>query len=416
MRRGVPDLLFNKGDLRLSLDAQGKELVREVESVPEEHVVRADAEEWAEALEERYAVEAARLLVDQIWREETQRAQVDVSWDHFRPFIEDRSRPAYVPGHRTAVHIPFSGEWDVFQMKPSQYTFNPPRALLGQDELQLPVEYPDDTPANIDAETASLVQMVQQWLGFAGADINGYNASLKNVALSAISARRQRIEQHQAHLSTSTIPVGPPADRSKTCIPDVIKRRPAPVLPSTPPGQPIRLEPVLEGEVFEHILFVIREHTRSMERNPGAYAGMGEEARRHVILDALNTHYRGAGAAEAFNFGGHTDIRVQHEGRNLFVAECKFWDGAAKFTKTVDQFLGYQAWRDTKLAILMFVRERDLTAIIERGRAALEAHPQFVEWQPAAEETELPATVCWKGDDRRHADLNVFFISTPIEK
>ena len=79
MRRGVPDLLFNKGDLRLSLDAQGKELVREVESVPEEHVVRADAEEWAEALEERYAVEAARLLVDQIWREETQRAQVDVS-------------------------------------------------------------------------------------------------------------------------------------------------------------------------------------------------------------------------------------------------------------------------------------------------------------------------------------------------
>ena len=153
-----------------------------------------------------------------------------------------------------------------------------------------------------------------------------------------------------------------------------------------------------------------------MERNPGAYAGMGEEARRHVILDALNTRYRGAGAAEAFNFGGHTDIRVQHEGRNLFVAECKFWDGAVKFTKTLDQLFGYQAWRDTKLAILMFVRERDLTTIVERGKAALEEHSQFVEWQAAAEETELRATVRWKGDARRHADLNVFFISTPIEK
>ena len=74
-----------------------------------------------------------------------------------------------------------------------------------------------------------------------------------------------------------------------------------------------------------------------MERKPGAYAGMGEEARRHVILDALNTHYVGAGAGEAFNFGRDADIRIQHEGRNLFVAECKFWDGAAKFTKTLDQ-------------------------------------------------------------------------------
>ena len=153
-----------------------------------------------------------------------------------------------------------------------------------------------------------------------------------------------------------------------------------------------------------------------MERNPGAYAGMGEEARRHVILDALNTHYVSAGAAEAFNFGEDTDIRIQHEGRNLFVAECKFWDGAAKFTKTLDQLFGYQSWRDTKLAVLMFVRERDLTTIVERGNTALQEHPQFVQLQAAAEETELRATVDFKGDACRPADLNVFFIPTPIEK
>lgn len=44
--------------------------------------------------------------------------------------------------------------------------------------------------------------------------------------------------------------------------------------------------------------------------------------------------------------------------------------------------------RDTKLAVVMFVRERDLTSIIEKGRDALAPHPQFVEWKTPAGETE----------------------------
>ena len=85
-----------------------------------------------------------------------------------------------------------------------------------------------------------------------------------------------------------------------------------------------------------------------MDNNPQTYAGMGEEARRHVILDALNTHYSGAGTAEGFNFGGKTDILIRHEGRNLFIAECKFWSGQKGFTETLDQLFGYQAWRDLR--------------------------------------------------------------------
>jgi hypothetical protein len=69
--------------------------------------------------------------------------------------------------------------------------------------------------------------------------------------------------------------------------------------------------------------------------------------------------------AEAFNFGDKTDILIRHEGRSLFIAECKFWAGAKGFSDTLDLQFGYQAWRDTKLAVLMFVRERDLTAIVE---------------------------------------------------
>ena len=158
-------------------------------------------------------------------------------------------------------------------------------------------------------------------------------------------------------------------------------RRPAPVLQTTPAAEPSRVEPVLADEVFEHILEVIRLQAVGIERSPQTCAGMGEEALRTVVLDALNTHYRGQGTAEAFNVAGKTDILIRHEGNNLFIGECKFWSGVKGFVAAIDQLFGYTAWRDTKLALIMFVRERDLTAIIDKAREALAEHDQFVAWR-----------------------------------
>lgn len=190
-------------------------------------------------------------------------------------------------------------------------------------------------------------------------------------------------------------------------------RRPPPVLPSLRDNQPVPLEPVLADKVFEHILSVIRSAGQDMERSPATYRGRGEEDLRQNLLLALNTHYRGQTVAEAFNVSGKTDLLVRHEDQNLFIGECKFWSGTKGFTETIDQLFGYRAWRDTKLAIVMFVRAHDLTAIIEKGRETLEAHPQFVKRTDVASETELRGVASWPGDDRRHADLAVFFIHLP---
>jgi hypothetical protein len=399
------------GDLRATLENHGHGLVDEVEAAPEDHVLHVDEEEWAQALAERYSVTTPELRPDDAWMDEPKNVQVDVSWDHFRRAIFDTSEPVYVPGHRTVVHIPFSGDKAIFSLKPSTYTLNPPRADVGSGELRLVIEYPSDTPVNIKGETDKLVGTVNMWLGFARDNIEQFNCELESKARVAIAKRRQRIERHREHLQATGLPVGPPGERSKTYIAEALVRRPAPVLLSTPSGQPIKLEPVLADEVFEHILEVLRLQAVGIERSPKTYAGMNEEALRTVLLDALNTHYRGQGTAEAFNVEGKTDILVRHEGNNVFIGECKFWSGVKGFIAAIDQLFGYTAWRDTKLAVLMFVRKRNLTAIIEKAREALAEHERFMRWRQAANETELRAVVSWPGDDRRHADLNVFFVS-----
>src|SRR5262249_15333711 len=160
---------------------------------------------------------------------------------------------------------------------------------------------------------------------------------------------------------------------------------------------PPALEPVLDEHVFEHILDVIRRQGLNIEQAPSTFASMGEEDLRNVILGALTTHYDGF-TAETNNRGGHTDIIARHEGRNVFIGERKIWDGVQSSSNAVDQLFDYTGWRDTKLALIIFVRAKGLTAIIRKGAEALASHAQFAQPSAAANETELSAVVRWPGD------------------
>ena len=411
----LPDLLFYSGELRLALEEQTRKLVNDVAAVPEDHVLHADEATWARALVERWRVNVPELRVEDMWQDPTREVQVDVSHEHFTRAIMDPSTPTYIPGYRVVIHIPFEGDAVIFKLRASRRSMNPPRAIVKDGELIDVVEYPHDSPRDIGAQARGLAQKVNEQLAWSRADIDQFNNGLEQTALDAIRTRRERVERNAEHVQATGLPVGPPDSSAKTYITDALIRRPAPVLPALPDSAPIPLEPVLANEVFEHILSIIRSAGNDMERSPNAYAPMGEEDRRQTLLLALNTHYRGKTMAEAFNVVGKTDLLVRHDGQNLFIGECKFWSGAKGFIETVEQLFGYQAWRDTKLAVVMFVKERDLTSVVTKARTALEQHPQFVKWADAATETELRCTVSWAGDDRRLVDLNVFFVHTPTK-
>jgi hypothetical protein len=411
----VDDLLFTRGgNLQDALEHRAQEMVQEIEHVPEEHLVQADRDAWAVALAESYAVPCPVLNRTSMWREKVQEVTIDVSWDG-RRYFSDPSYARNFPGYRVVVHVPFDGEADVFKFRPSSFTLNPPRARVTDRDVFVSVEYPRDSQPDIDGQVNGVVDNIEHWLHSARQDIEAFNAGLEGRAMAAIDARRRRIEERDAHLAKSTIPEGPPGAQAKTEIVSAVVRRPAPSLPKRQKQahQAIDLEPTLADEIYEHILGLIRSHATSMEQNPNTYRSLDEEDRRTTILALLNSHYEGRGAAEAFNGQGKTDILIRYEGKNIFIAECKFWRGEKEFIAAIDQLFRYTGWRDTKLALILFVEEKGLTAIITKARAALLAHSQFVSAQPAATETELRATMSWPGDRERLAMLNITFVHTP---
>jgi hypothetical protein len=404
--------LFSGGRLRDGLEEWARALASEIEKASEDHALHADEDAWVQALASRYSVATPRLRDDQVWMDPPEEVKVDVRYDYGRRAIMDMSRPALVAGTRNVVHIPFEGDADVFKLSPSTGDFNPPQAELHQDELVRVFESPNDAPIDLRGEVASLIASLNKYLTWAGNEIDAFNDTLEQRARAWIQARRARLRESYDRAAESGIPIGRAGGAPKTYMADVIVRRPSPMVPRRT-EMPIPLEPVISDTIFEHILEIIRAASLQMERTPRSYEGMDEEARRDVILTALNTHYAGQASGEAFNKQGRTDILVRVENRNVFIGECKFWSGVKSLAEALDQLFRYAAWRDTKLCLVVFVREKGLTEIIEKARAALQGHPSFRERRDAPSETELRAVVAWPGDDDRLADLNLFIVHTP---
>jgi hypothetical protein len=408
-------LFYNGGELRYALEAQGEKMRQAVEAESEESLKQADIDEWAAALAHHFAVDCPVLKLDDIWMEKPRDVGVDVSRDPGRD-IRDPYADAVrnYPGYRVVVHVPFAGDAGVFNLRTSSWTTTWPQGRVKDGELLMTIEWPRDQQPNVDGRVENFTSKVDQYLGFARQQIEAFNSGLEREARQGIAHRRRQLEQRDAHLARLKIPIRRSGESAKkTYIADVLVRRPAPSLPQTrADDKPPKLEPVLEERVFEHILGVIRKQCLHIEQNPRTYVPMGEEDRRNVILSALTTHYDGF-TAETDNQGGHTDILARQDGRNVFIGECKFWSGSEGLSETINQLFRYTGWRDTKLAIVMFVREKGLANLLKKAETTLGNHPQFVDWKRAASETELRATVHWPGDEDRLADLNIFFVHTP---
>jgi hypothetical protein len=96
----------------------------------------------------------------------------------------------------------------------------------------------------------------------------------------------------------------------------------------------------------------------------------------HYLVQ-LNGQYHGEATGETFNHDGKTDILIRHQGKNIFVAECKFWDGHDELIKTTNQLLGYTTWRDTKTALIIFSRRMNFTKVISEAKRAMKDHPRY---------------------------------------
>ncbi|WP_295359638.1 hypothetical protein [Arenimonas sp.] len=360
-------ILFYDVDLVASLDAQRRSIESDINSIDQNRLLNTSPDDLVQYFVEKNHVEAPKLLLDK-WtvesREGTQR-------------VRDFGREITVPVQQLIVRIPYEGEGQLFQARPSTYTSVFPRGSYDGNALTIVVNvHSGGTPENVRAAIDREVESVQQYLTWIQSNVASHNNQLERIVEASISRRRTQVLTQQGIVSALGIPLRERADAPRTYVAPAVRKKVVPTLPpaSTAPYKP---EPVLEMQIYEHILEVIQGMTKVMERSPSTFARMDEESLRDHYLVQLNGHYQGSATGETFNASGKTDILIREQDKNIFIGECKFWKGAKVFTDTIDQLLGYSSWRDTKTAILVFNRNRNTSKVLDEVKAATEGHQHY---------------------------------------
>ena len=189
-----------------------------------------------------------------------------------------------------------------------------------------------------------------------------------------IEERKSKLLADRNMVAGLSFPLRARHDAPKTYVAPVARKKIVVARPTT--SAPFVPEPVLDEAVYTDILRIIDGMAHVMERSPSAFATMDEESLRQHFLVQLNGQFEGAASGETFNYSGKTDILIRVDGRNIFIAECKFWTGPKGSIPTIDQLLGYLSWRDGKAAVIIFNRNKNFSAVLAAMEQAANAHPQ----------------------------------------
>lgn len=164
---------------------------------------------------------------------------------------------------------------------------------------------------------------------------------------------------------------------------------------------------------YNKILECIHSVGKMFERLPSTYENKNEESLRDHILVSLEAVVLGSATGESFNKRGKTDILVRRNGSNEFVGECKFWGGKEILLETISQLLGYLSWRDTKAAVILFVRNQDFTSVISKVRDNVSSHPNYRRRVSETDETWHNYEFHMNEDNNRVAQVAIMLYHLP---
>ena len=403
------DILFHKYDLRKIVDNHRAELRRELDGMQDSRLLNTDLAEL-----QTYAAEKYQLSLPVLGEPVVDEGRTKMEVGRYGGYPRGGEPTVQVDAQRYTLEVPFDGDKDLFFTQGSSFTLNPPRGTVREGMLTTTIVERNPSAEALNQQFDRFLSEVNQHLGWLKGDIDAWNSSIAKEVADVVQYRRQKAEQAGTVASELKFGIKQRTDRASTYVAPVAQRRKiTPQLPAAKPGAPP--EPILGDEMYRAILDTLKQMSHVMERSPHAYATMDEETLRFQFLVPLNANFEGEARAEVFNYGGKTDILITVQGKNIFIGECKFWKGAKALSETVDQVLGYLAWRDTKCAILLFNRNRNFSQVLAQVKPTLEQHGQFVSFDGSRDETEMSFTFKRADDPDRRLKLTVLVFDIPAQ-
>jgi len=131
---------------------------------------------------------------------------VDVSRDPMR-LILDRNRPFYIKGTEITIKVPFRGDPNLFQVRPSSFTLNPPRGEISGHEICLTYTRTDSNAAAVRSDYLKSIQDIKQYLGWLETSLSTFNSNVGQELRPLIAQRRQQLATSSEMVASIGLPI-----------------------------------------------------------------------------------------------------------------------------------------------------------------------------------------------------------------
>jgi hypothetical protein len=340
--------------------------------------------------------------------------------DYEKPIPAEYFPPGYIvysgksyPKQVIVYHIPISGNIEVLKFRPNTFSHNLLKVFIEERCLCFEIINFNNNPEDIKTKAQSSINFIKNMLDNLIRDIDSYNSSLQISIDNLFFGRKQNILNKNNFLSSLEVPIKVSSNMPGTyAIPTL-------PLPKIIINKPIVTEigykpdPSLDQTIYQQILQIIFDVGKTFERLPSTYMNKTEEEIRDLFLLYLAPRFEGSATGETFNKTGKTDILIRYQNSNAFIAECKFWNGKTNYLKTITQLLGYLTWRDSKAAVIVFVKNKDFSSVIQTVENVTSEHSNYLRYNKKVYESWINYTFHINGDRNREVKLAVILLHVP---
>ena len=404
------DSLFRGVESHQAVAQWQQRLRDEIDSQSADYLLNVSETDYLRHIIDKYIIDAPVLHVDRK-RVEVGDAQIDIA-GRFDYAVDRDEGPVYAKGTAINVSIPFEGDPKLLNLTlPSTYYQSPKGDVVG-NEIHLMYSRLKQDQNSLKGELENDIKRLERCFIELKNIIEQYNGTLESIAKEAIAKRKSKLLADAQLVESLGIPLEEIEGRTPTfTVP--LARKKITVAKPTSVNKSFKPEPTLVPDDYEGILTLIKNLSLVIERNPHTFVSMAEPDIRNIILVLLNAVYEGTATGETFNGSGKTDILLRHEGQNLFIAECKFWQGKKELADAMDQLLGYITWRDTKTALIIFNRNKDLTSLLQKIQETVKEHKCYKQEIGSSETTIFRYKFCRPDDINKEFFLTVLVFEVP---
>lgn len=379
-----------------------------IENAGKEYILNIDENDYIEYLVTQHTLQPLEILkatesIDEPIIEKKQMKDRDFG----------RSYIAEVYNFKVSYH--YTGTKNLFYIKPSTMTMTTNKICLNEKDTVSSVvsltqlDESTFTRAKNEAYGSSFTNVIN-----INSFVTNWNTTLKGLVQSEFKRVKDKYVKENGFFAAINVKTN--KDTSNVFTVPTIKAVETPK-PKTTKNKAYTPEPTMSNTMYDDVLKIIYSIGQSMERKPSLYTGKDEEALRDQFLLFLETRYEGVSATgETFNKHGKTDILLKHQedGTNLFIAELKVWHGAKQFLEAISQlFDRYLTWRDSKVAVMMFVKNKEFTQTIETVKSEISNHLYYLEDLGQREDTSLSYKFHLAEDKSKEVLLEVMMFHFP---